>query len=182
MIFLTHCPEQWYSSLEVVCTTRLSHRETLCWTCPNASGWAKLKHCAGKTIASLDVSENIFTLCLFLSISLRLKTAIGTGASITQRGTTGWTGPRRNMMYVSLYLNYFYHKWYKMLMAVHHSSSDCLHVETPHCSNQNGSEGPLFIHPTANVLDPVWPKGTLKSVWTKLAKVALLTLDTTIYG
>lgn len=28
-------------------------------------------------------------------------------------------------------------------------------TETPHCSDQNGSESPLFIHPTSNVLDPV---------------------------
>lgn len=28
-------------------------------------------------------------------------------------------------------------------------------VETPHCSNQNGAEGPLLIHPTPDVLDPV---------------------------
>lgn len=28
-------------------------------------------------------------------------------------------------------------------------------AETPDCSNQNGAEGPLLIHPTANVLDPV---------------------------
>lgn len=28
-------------------------------------------------------------------------------------------------------------------------------VETPHRSNQNGAEGPLLIHPTPDVLDPV---------------------------
>lgn len=28
-------------------------------------------------------------------------------------------------------------------------------VETPHRSNQNGTEGPLFIHPTPDVLDAV---------------------------
>lgn len=28
-------------------------------------------------------------------------------------------------------------------------------VETPHCSNQNGAQGPILVHPTPNVLDPV---------------------------
>lgn len=28
-------------------------------------------------------------------------------------------------------------------------------IETPHCSDKDGAEGPPFIHPTADVLDPV---------------------------
>lgn len=39
------------------------------------------------------------------------------------------------------------------LTAVH-IMSVCA-AETPHCSNQNGAEGPLFIHPTSDVLDPI---------------------------
>lgn len=28
-------------------------------------------------------------------------------------------------------------------------------AETPYCSNQDGAEGPVFVHPTAHVLDLV---------------------------
>lgn len=45
-------------------------------------------------------------------------------------------------------------------------------VETPHRSNQNGAEGPLLIHPTSDVLDPVRPKGTLELLF--LLKITLV--------
>lgn len=35
-------------------------------------------------------------------------------------------------------------------------------IETPHCADKNGAEGAPFIHPAANVLDPLWPKGNLR--------------------
>lgn len=38
-------------------------------------------------------------------------------------------------------------------------------VETPHCSDKNGAEGPLIVHPTSNVLDPLWPKGKIKPLF-----------------
>lgn len=40
-----------------------------------------------------------------------------------------------------------------------HTVSVCV-TETPHRSNQDGAEGPLLVHPTPDVLDPVRPKGT----------------------
>lgn len=113
------------------------------------------------------VSKNMFLFHFtLLSISLPLKTATGTEASNIQRGSTGWTGLRKNTMYVSIYSVFWSVLtccFFSKVMAVH-ILSFC-DVETPHCSNQNGAEGPLLVHPTANVLDTIWPKGTLKILY-----------------
>lgn len=93
LILLVWFLHQWCLLWEVQCTTRLNHRETSWWKSVNAFGWVWLKlliHTFNNVCKKL--LNNIF-----VSISLPSGIVSGTGAANTQRGSTGWTGQRRDM-------------------------------------------------------------------------------------